>query len=89
MGREESVDPEVIRPYLHPKGRNMLYHSEDLGGGILRTQWFVQLSSTDNPEPIWLDIDESEISVVGTVVEVEATPNKRKRTVKSFNSEDV
>ena len=86
-GREHSVDANILEDALDPKGRNLLYYSEPLEEGIIRTQWFLALKDSQNPEPIWLDIDAIMIDEVGTVVELELPDDKKVGTRREFTEE--
>ena len=96
IGREKSVDPALIEDYLDPTGRNLLYFTEPLSPEVVRSQWYVKLIGSSKPEMIWLDIDKSEISIVGTVVSLpvqEENINEIKRknnlgTKRSFSPKD-
>ena len=72
-GQQKTADPSILKEVLHPEGRNLLYYVEDVTSDIIRTQWFVQLKESDNPEPLWLDVKKSEIDVVGTLIELDAS----------------
>ena len=87
-GREHSVDVDVLEDVLDLKGRNLLYYSEPLQEGIIRTQWFLALKDSQNPEPIWLDIDTRMIDEVGTVVELELPDDKKVGTRREFTKSE-
>jgi len=87
-GREHSIDADILENSLDPAGRNLLYFSEPLQEGIVRTQWFVALKGSQNPEPIWLDIDASTIDEVGTIIELEVPEEKEIGKQRSFTDDE-
>jgi hypothetical protein len=87
-GREYSIDIDILEDALDPAGRNLLYYSEPLEEGIIRTQWFVALKESHAPEPIWLDIDITAMNEVGTIVELEVPEKKEIGEKRSFAKGD-
>jgi len=70
-GREQSVEIDRIKESIDPDGKHMLYQSSPLEPGILRTQWYIRLRDSDDPVPIWMDIDDKAFKEVRTIIELD------------------
>ena len=84
-GREKSVDKALLSEAIDSEGPHMLYYSENLPGEQIRTQWFVKLKDSDEPSPIWLDIDTRKIAEVGTTVRVDVPDEESTNSARSFD----
>ena len=70
-GREMSVEKDKLHAAIDQKGRHLLYSSEPIGEGLLRTQWYVRLKGWETPTEIWMDINSEKLNEVGTVIELD------------------